>query len=54
MCARSDFFDILKKHLKKYLNFLTMTEQTKILNKKNENLLKLNIAKKKTNCLIVI
>ena len=34
MYARFDFFDILKKHLKKYLNFLTMTQQTKISNKK--------------------
>ena len=51
MCARFNFFDILKKHLKKYLNFLTMIKQTKISNKKNENLLKFDIAKKKNELL---
>ena len=44
------FFDILKK----YSNFLTITERMKILNKKNEILIKLNTAEKKTNCLIII
>ena len=47
MCARSDFFDILKKHLKKYLNFLTMTEQTKISNKKKRKLAKTRYCEKK-------
>ena len=47
MCVHFDFFDILKKHLKKYLNFLAMTKQTKISNKKNESLLEFDIAKKK-------
>ena len=51
MCAQSDFFDILKKHLKKYLNFLTMTEQTKISNKKNRKLVKIRYCKKKNELL---
>ena len=54
MCAQSDFFGILKKHLKKHLNFLAMTEQTKISNKKKRKLAKTQYCGKKINFLIVI
>ena len=47
MCARSDLFGVLNKHLRKYLNFLTMTEQTKISNKKKRKLAKTRYCEKK-------